>query len=147
MNTSLIMPIESMSETKLARVGSQKYFLLANFPTGENLGHWMGIAVFPHENLCVVIDPGNRYQQYPIVVSHVQNFCKLNKLNIFNYATKFQQNSSFICGQLCTFICAKIHSFSFQELLNYRDVIKSYTISSNEENMMSFVQKHFAVSF
>lgn len=147
MNASLIMPIESVSETRLPKVRFQKYFLLANFKTGENLGHWVGIAVFPHEKLCVIIDPGNRYRDYPIVVSHIQNFCKLNKLNIFDYATKFQQDSSFICGQLCTFFCAKIHLYSFQELLNFRDVIKSYTISSNEENMMSFVQKHFDISF
>ena len=153
-NANFIFPIESLDGVYVPANKEKKSFLIVNIKTGksgsvddETIGHWIGLACYLTNKQCVIIDPGNRYRDYPDVMTQLQNFCKLNKLEMFNYATQFQQNSSFICGQLCAFFCAKVHWLSFSELLTFRNMIRSYSIHFNEENMMSYVQKHFKITF
>ena len=145
---SLILSIQSLENLKLPASKQSRFFLFVNILTGEKkIGHWIGLCCDTEKSVCFVIDPANRFHEHQDTLTRVKQFCQLNKLQMFNYAVKFQLEASFICGQLCCFFCAKFHSLSsFRELLELRDVIKSYTIEFNERHMVSYIQKHYATS-
>ena len=148
LNGSLILSVDSLEGLKLPTSKQSRFFLYVNILTAEKtVGHWIGFCCDTEKSVCFVIDPANRFHEHQDTLTRVKQFCQLNKLQMFNYAVKFQLEASFICGQLCCFFCAKFHSLSsFRELLELRDVIKSYTIEFNERHMVSYIQKHYATS-
>ena len=144
---SLILPIESLGQVVLPKIHQKKFFIIIHLKsTDEQIGHWIAAACYLSQRRCVIIDPSNKYRHSETCVQKITQFCKTHNLTELNYATQFQGSKSFACGQLVLAMCAKMHSHTLKQFLDLRKLIRSFTISFNEHQMVLTMKRHFDTS-
>ena len=144
LNGTLVVPLHVLSHLMLPKKKQNKFCLIIHVPH-FGLGHWILISVYFDQGQAFIIDPANQFHKCLSSVNIIRTFCKNNTLSGFDFAAKFEASSSYSCGQLCLAIVAKTSLFSFNQMLELRKLIRSYSVEFNEYHLMLFMQRHFNV--
>ena len=127
----------------------QKYFMIVHVRetlTASPIGHWFCCSIFPQSGHCLIIDPSNQIHSYRNVDTFLREFCNKNTLKPLYFNTKFENNNSYICGQLVLFMCYLTSVKSLKQMLEFRSFIRSKPINTVERYMISFVTRHYKIN-
>lgn len=147
---SLIVPQTALPNIVLQKKKQNKFFMVIHLQSSyltSNIGHWLAACVYTQQSCVIVIDPSNNFHKDPTTPSLLNQFCKKNKLRLFNFNTLLQSKSSVICGQICLFFCMKMESHTFPQMLALRNILRNHSVPFNEWHMLKFVQRHYKVTF
>lgn len=106
--------------------------------------HWLSLLIF--KKFCLVVDSLDEVQNWPDVMTCISTFCKNNHLKLLLFHSKFQTNSSQICGSLQCYCIFKFSLLSLLGFLKLRTSINRNCPSTNERAMMKSVRRHFKLN-
>ena len=151
-NGSFIIPIDSLPLLSFTKLPQTKFFIFLHVSNNERsrkfcTGHWLGLAIYLSQRKCLIFDPANQIKQWENTMQIIHEFCNKNKLKCIDFNLKCQDEGSYICGQECLAMCAKMHNNTLRQLLNLRTLLKQYDVDSIENKMVSFAEDHFVTKF
>lgn len=104
--------------------------------------HWLSLLIFK-KKYCLVVDSLDEVQNWPDVMTCISTFCKNNHLKLLLFHSKFQSDSTQICGSLTAYCIFKFSLLSLLGFLKLRSTFNQNCISTNERAMMKSVRLHF----
>ena len=141
---TLLMPVDSLKSITLQRkIDQDKYYIILNIHKSYP-GHWLALMCYLKSRKCVIYDAANEFKDWPEVVHLIRQFCQKNQLKPINFAVQCQRKNSYICGQLCLTMCAKMHNCNLREIFDLRTLLQKHSIPSVEKKMLAYATDHFS---
>ena len=156
MKGELITSSNSLNQLSLPSTPQRKYLVIVHVTpendffsstSKKNSGHWLALACYMTQGKCLIFDPSNAFKQWTTITQSIHEFCIRNRLTEIDFATQCQNEESYVCGEQCLAICAKVHSCNLRQILDLRALLRKYSINSIEHKLVTFSEDHFRTKF